>query len=284
MSLELFVTTVLEYRRFADQLPLEQQNPLGMAYADATYVAVQTRLMLLRKYTSKGRNNPVYIENVLAETKNSYPNIIEQIDNIKDEFDMLYLQAFEQILSDGTKLDLYETMEDIMYGLLLHADQNRIHQLSFSNRYMRFHYTRMYVENVEAVMMKLYELLINAGVTHIDEKNHAKAPIIHLANNDALQQDIRQSPYWSNMYGHDVADEDVRKVYRELTLEECQIFLYTIRFFDELKNDVVSIAKMREIVYEPKIDEWGDFSEAKLFYSQIPAMGINSKVRFSERG
>jgi len=57
MVLELFQTTVREYKRFAKQLPIDFPKVLSGDFSDSTYVAVHTRLMLLRKYTRNGRGN-----------------------------------------------------------------------------------------------------------------------------------------------------------------------------------------------------------------------------------
>jgi len=49
LALELFQTTVREYKRFIIQLPLDYSKELEGDLSDFTYVAVHTRLMLLRK-------------------------------------------------------------------------------------------------------------------------------------------------------------------------------------------------------------------------------------------
>ena len=272
-----------EYKRFIAQLPLCRNSSLGDSTDESTYIAVQTRLMLIRKYVSAGKSNPVYIENILRETKSKFPDKTEYIDKLQNQFTQIYKQSFEQVLSDGTKLNLYRSMEDVIYGLYLHADEDKILRLSFSNQHMRFHCIKKYVEDVEAILLEIDEFLIKHKIFSIDEKSHAKAPVIHLAGSDSLSQEIRQSPYWSNMYGHDAKDEDIKRIFEGVTSEEFQILLYAILFFEELAKTEISVARMRDIVYEPKIEEWGNFSEAASFYRQIPHMGINNRIRFNEQ-
>jgi hypothetical protein len=57
--LQLFVTTVKEYKRFAEQLPLNVSTPAPRD--EAVYIAVQTRLLLLRKYITEKVTFPLKV-------------------------------------------------------------------------------------------------------------------------------------------------------------------------------------------------------------------------------
>lgn len=282
MYLELFMTTMKEYKRFAKQLPLQNNIYLTDSYDEAIYIAVQTRLMLLRKYTSKGKKNHVYIENLINEAKINYPHEMDCLDDIQIRFLQINSQSFEQILSDGTKLNLYESIEDIMYGLYLHADQDKIIRLSCTNEHMRFLCTKRYVENVEAIVLELYDFLAKINVSSISEKNHTKAPIIYLGESDPSVQQIKQSPYWGNMYGQDATNNEVALLSQGLSIEEVEILLKAIIFLDELKKENVSTDIMKNIVFEQQIEDWGDFSEAVSFYKKIINPGISNRVRFNQ--
>lgn len=281
MNLELFMTTMKEYERFSQQLPYKSIK-IGECYDDATYVAVQTRLVLLRKYTSKGKKNNVYLENLINEAKEIYPEENDFLNDIQTRFLQISDVDFEQILSDGTKLNLYESIEDVMYGLLLHADQEKILRLSYSNEQMRFYSTQKYVEDIEKIVFELYSFLKKCNVGSIEQKTPVKAQTVFLGNSDSSQQNIKKSPYWSNMYGHDITEEDIKSILP--TEEESQILSLAKSFFYELNQDKISVDRMKSMVYEPQIELWGDFSKVALLFKSIPEPGMSSYVRFNDRG
>ncbi|OJU10675.1 MAG: hypothetical protein BGN88_12060 [Clostridiales bacterium 43-6] len=282
MNLELFMTTMKEYKRFTDQLPIVFTKLIIDSCDEATYVAVQTRLMLLRKYTSKSSKNHVYFENIVEEAKKIYPDEAEFLDDIQKRFLKIITLSLEQILSNGTKLNLYQSIEDIMYGLYLHADQDRIQRLSYTNENMRFICTKKYVENVESIALELFDFFTKMDVQDVIEKDHVKAPIIYLGNLDSNDQKVKQSPYWENLYAYDATDEEVISQSQGLTQEECQILLTVELFLDELQNEKVSIETMKNIVFLPSINDWGDFTKATSFFNQISSPGFSNRVRFNE--
>lgn len=71
-NLELFVYTIEEYLRFTTQLPINKNSSLVDQYDESEYIAIQTRLMLLRKYTSKGSKNDVYLKMLFQLQKNIF--------------------------------------------------------------------------------------------------------------------------------------------------------------------------------------------------------------------
>lgn len=282
MYLEIFMTTMIEYKRFIKELPMKVGKSLLDSYDESTYVAVQVRLMLLRKYTSKGKKNNVYIENLITEAKTRFPDGVERFNDIQTRFQQIYKQSIQQILSDGTKLNLYESIEDIMYGLYLHADEEKIFRLSRTNEQMRFLCTKKYVEDVEAIVLELYEYFTEINISNIVEKVAQKAPVIHLGESDLFPQQIELSPYWENMYGVDVSENEEDLICKDISEEEILILSKAILFLEELKKENISIEVMRSIVFNQTIDDWGDFEEAINFFGKINNPGISNRVRFNE--
>jgi hypothetical protein len=280
MILELFLTTAKEYKRFTEQLPLKKGGHLGEQSDEATYVAIQIRLMLLRKYINK--KDSVYLENIIDEAKDKFSQKIYYLDAIKKQFIQINELPFEHVLSDGTKLDLYQSIEDAIYGLYLHADQDRILRISHTKESLRLFYTKMYVEKVEAVVFKLYYFLEKNNISDIIKIKHFKAPIIHLENPGTLVQGIKSSPYWSNMYGRDATDEDVESCHNHCTEEELEILLQAHRFLSELKKENFSLNTLKNIVFESTLKEWGNFSEAISLFENFPSPGVSQTVRFNE--
>lgn len=123
-SLELFEYTVNEYKRFYRQLP---KFNITDPYDEKVYVETNTKLMILRKYGCEKEN--VYIAKIIEKCIEEYPEKSEELKNVLDEYYKIEKQQLEYILSDGTKLNIYNTIEDVMYGIYLHADEERINRL-----------------------------------------------------------------------------------------------------------------------------------------------------------
>ena len=279
---QLYLYTVDEYKKFANHLPVKSTDSLTDDYSEADYIGIQVRLMLLRKFYAQSKQEKVYIKNIIDAAQQKFPTYVSQFQALSDEFDHIESQQLEHILSDGTKLNIYNTIEDSVYGLYLHADENRIHRLGNTVEAIRFFCTRKYILEVEGVVFKLYDLLKDCGVTTLVITPPNRSPLIYLGDPNTNQQSITASPYWSNLYGHDANDEDMVLIGKELTREELQILELCIKFTDALKEPKLDIRKLRAFVHPAARGGWGDFSQAKAFFLSIPNPGFSSKVRYNE--
>jgi len=109
MNLELFMTTMREYKRFVVQLPLSKNENNPDIINEFEYVSVQTRLMLIRKYVVKGNEEKgnVVIDNIINEAKNVFPENIIFLDELLCNYvNVKENKLFEHILSDGTKFSI----------------------------------------------------------------------------------------------------------------------------------------------------------------------------------
>jgi len=239
--------------------------------------------MLLRKYTSKNNKNNVYFENVISDAISEFPNDREQFELLNKEFNNVMTQQLEHILSDGTKLNIYETIEVTMYGLYLHADAEKIKQINKTHETIRFACIRKYVYDIEKVILDLYNSLKKLGVaTYNLRKSNNQAPALHLGSPDLERQDINKSSYWSNLYGHDATDEEIDNLLNSNTTEEALIFLMGVVFLDELKKTPIPIKTLRKLVYPSTVENWGDFSEAQALLSSIDNIGLSNTIRYSK--
>ena len=200
-SFQLYLHTVDEYKRFANHLPVKSTDSLTDDYSEADYIGIQVRLMLLRKFYAKSKHEKVYIKNIIDAAQQTFPTYASRFQSLNDEYDQIESQQLEHILSDGTKLNIYDTIEDSVYGLYLHADENRIHRLGNTAEAIRFFCTRKFILEIEAVIFKLYDLLKECGVTTLVVASPNRSPLIYLGDPEANQQSITGSPYWSNLYG-----------------------------------------------------------------------------------
>ena len=94
MTLKLFQTTVMEYKRFSQQLPIAYTEAMSGDVSDSAYVAVHTRLMLLRKYTKKGQGSQ-YLADIANEAAKQFPEHHEYL----SEFQQRFQHACDQSLN-----------------------------------------------------------------------------------------------------------------------------------------------------------------------------------------
>ena len=115
-NLQLFMFTIKEYKRFYRQL---SKSKITDSYDDITYVEINTKLMLLRKYGCNKEN--VYIKDIIDISIEKYPDKESQLKELLEDYLRIEKQQLEYILADGTKLNIYEAIEDVMYGVILSA-------------------------------------------------------------------------------------------------------------------------------------------------------------------
>lgn len=257
-KLYLFLYTMKEYQRFSGELC---SHELTADYDAESYVQINTKLILLRKYGSKGE--PVFIEEILDEMKKTYPHKSEEASKILNEYHEIINMQIEQILADGTKLNLYQTIEDVMYGLYLHADANRIRRLVQTDEQLRFACIRKYVEDFEKVLFKIIKCLRECGMD-VEEIHKEHASIIAFGN-QSESQNVVNSPFWSNMYGHDADDEELKQIYGQLVPEDIEILIRCNVFLEELKKEVISVDLLDKLIFPSTKKDWKDYSEAREF-------------------
>ncbi len=286
MKFELFQTTVRDYKRFTQQLPINYSTALWRNFFDSTYVAVQTRLMLLRKYTRNGRGN-LYLSDIVTEAISCFPEHSDYLSEFQARFQHSCDQSLNHVLADGTERTLSESIDDTMYGLHLHADEERIHRIAQDNDLLRLYCVVTFVKGIEALVIELSDFLEVNGVRCIEEAHHFRAPVIHLESRDSELRNVIGSPYWSNLIGSDmtleITDATSGDLLAQHTYEEWQMWATASAFMQLLAQEPFSYDEMKKVVFEPTISDWGDFSKAAAYYKTIPSPGMSSFIDYNEQ-
>ncbi len=285
-SLKNFIFTVSEYKRFADYFKTDSGHHLLDDYSSEDYIAIQTKLLLLRKYGSKGQKNTVFLRNVLECAKEEFKEKSREFELLIDKFERVQKNEIETILSDGKSSNLYETIENVMYGLYLHADTKRIEDLLKIDRNLLFVATRKYVEELEEVVLESYDLLFDLVDYKYEQQEYKKAPI--LAINDKQQDvsaghNIKGSPFWSNLYGKDASQEDFNTIIGTNSLEDNLILIKGIVFLEEGIKDDYNKGFLAKMVFPYTTKDWGDFSSLNSFLKELGPLGCSSRVRYNDR-
>lgn len=276
-NLKLFMYTFEEYLKFSTERKI---HDITDDFDNNDYISINTRLIILRKYGDKG--DKVFIENVIKEASKEFPKIKDELNELLKSYKQIENQQFEYRLSNGKVMNLYETIEDVMYGLYLHADYNRINRLRIQNEKMRFRAVRKYVEEFEEILFKLYELLKNNVVDYGNNPTNDIADIISLGINDTSSKNIT-SPYWKNLSGSDANYDEVKNAVMNMPIEDKIIMVLSLIFTGELQKEKMCIDTLEKLVFPGNRHEWGDFSSAKAYYETIPNAGLSTKVRYNER-
>ena len=149
--LKRFEYTVQEYIRFYD---FYKNQEVSEENTEAFYVMLQTKLMILRKYDYNRED--VYLSNVFDAIDKMYPEVGENINILREKFEKLNNYYMEVILSDGTSLNLYKAIEDVMYGLYLHADPDKIERLLKTNKNVYLMAVKEYITVLEGIVVDTY--------------------------------------------------------------------------------------------------------------------------------
>lgn len=172
-------------------------------------------------------------------------------------------------------------MKHAMYGLYLHADANRIQRLLQTDEQLRFVCIRKYVEDFEKVLFRIMKCLEECGVT-LEDSEKERASIIAVGK-PWEGQNVKNSPYWSNIYGHDAEADELDQMYAQLGDEDINIILRCMIFLEELKKEKPSEKILDQLIFPPTKKDWGDYSEIKKVYLGIKNPGISYRVRYNEQ-
>ncbi len=286
MRLERFQNTFKEYKRFMQQLPLDYSEAVSGNFSDSTYVAAHTRLMLLRKYTRNGRGN-LYLTDIISKAISRFPGHSDYLSGFQARFKQSCVQSLNHVLADGTERTLDESIDDTMYGLHLHADEGKICRIAQDSELLRMYCVVIFVKEIEKLVIELFDFFEANDILCVENERRLHAPVIHLGSQDSNMQNITGSPFWSNLIGLDVAEDDITasftSLFKEYTFEEQQLWATAHAFIRLLAQEQFSYDEIIRLVFEPTIDDWGDFSKSIAYYKSIPSPGMSSVIRYNKQ-
>lgn len=277
-----FLYTVEEYKRFAKSLSTEKTHSLLDTYTEVDYIGIQTKLMILRKYSYQ--RDVVYIPAVIEAAKIILPELEDDLVSLKKKYDEVEKNQLQSISSEGNKMTLFEMQECVLYGLYLHADEDKIIKLLDLNEALYFSMTRKFVEELEVVLLELYELLMTRVDEKYERKKTQKAPVIFAGDLEQSKQEVKGSPYWGNLYGKDATDEELLNTLVDNSEEDMLILLKCLAFLNEAKRDDYSIELLESFVFPPTREQWGDFSMLnEACKNDLSKMGWSTRVRYNDK-
>lgn len=287
MLLKIFMTTVNEYKRFVSELPIDHEAASKDILSNKDYVYENVRLMLLRKYIQFSRTGgDVYIPNIIAQAKVDYPEDENELDDILTDYKTSCEPALKHILSDGTERTLSDSINDIIYGLYLHGDSDKIERLFIDDENIRNYCIVLFIKEVERVLFRIFDFLDKHGVGAIDKKPYAFAPVISFNSDTDTNDHIIGSPYWSNLRGKEIDGSNIEKYYSDFlkndNTDDVLVWVTAYAFTQLLADEASTVDRLRQMVCKSTILSWGDFSEARDTWKGIESPGFSSKVRYND--
>lgn len=253
--LKRFEYTVREYIRFYD---FYKNQEMSEENTEAFYVMLQTKLMILRKYDYNRED--VYLSKVFDSIDKMYPELKENVSMLRERFEKLNNYYMEVILSDGTSLNLYKAIEDVMYGLYLHADPDKIERLLKTNKNVYLMAVKEYITVLEGIVVDTYNSIVDKMQNKYIQQEETSASVIFMGDPTNEKHDIKNSPYWKNLYGRDLEDTEIKGIFQDMSDEDIEIYLKGTIFLQEISKESYSIKLLEQLVFPPTRSGWGDFS------------------------
>ena len=286
---ELYLYTIDTYKRVANTLPLDKRlarfSPHcfskidELELGDETFAAVSVRLMLQRKYFVRGKD--LLLRGLLKSAEQDFDSSKDVIVSLLDSLDTLNNQSVELAFEDGKVVEgAYANVEDAMYGVLMHADITRAENLVSVSDHMRLVALAPYIDGRERILLQFPELLHNAGIKPLSRKEDVSATV-SFESKGACRQ-IKNSPFWRNLRGKDLRDEDIEKIAQQTSRDDSEIIFTVQRFKEVLGRSSLDLNELNSLVAQETICRWGDYSQAVGLLEGD--YGISTLVRHQEDG
>lgn len=280
--LQAFMFTVDEYLNITSTKEIKTVSDYLEPITPEQYLEVKIKLILLRKYAAYESGKTVYLKNRLQEIKTIFPQYEKDAEELIKEIDDIETNSMTSCLSDGSSLTLRETIELELYGVHLHSDFEKIEKLLITDSQIRFIATRKYVETYESILMRTYELVKKCGIQKLTANIESpKAEVLRVTKTDGVGQNI-SNPYWSNLFGKDVSDQEVWALL-DSQREEDNVILFTATVFLSCLEEDGPCELLQSFIHPAAIKDWGDFSDVKEFIGSLYELGFSTKIRYNER-
>ena len=242
---------------------------------------LQTKLMVLRKYDYN--REEIYLEKIFEAINQEYPDLKDKADALKQRFHELSNYCMEVILSDGTSLNLYRAIEDVMYGVYLHADPDKIDRLLKTNKNVYLIAVKEYIDVLEKIVIDTYNLIVDKMQDKYSQQKETSASVIFMGDSTNETHDIKKSPYWKNLYGRDLQETEIDAIFQNMTNEDMEIYIKGLIFLTEAQKEKYSVEILKKLVAPWTRSDWGDFSGLYDFIIEKENIGLSSKVQYNDK-
>ncbi|EKU45852.1 hypothetical protein [Staphylococcus massiliensis] len=254
-EISLFIITTQEYLEFNKLFnELKQQVSFD--------IVIKVKSMLLRKYLTRSDN--VHLGKIIDKLSLIYKDDKYYLQNLKDKYKKIYEGSIIQVDAKGNRYNQIEVLEDIIYGLYLHADSDRIQRLQSSTNNSRINFLDGFISEMETIIIELFNFINSKmDIASIEELPLNKAIVIRDKKYEKYNN-LLEDGYWGNLIGERVAmDESNFK--NSFDKEDLKLIKLVIDFFQFFQDERDSYKDAKRFVYKPTLNDWGDFIQTKNF-------------------
>lgn len=273
--LEKYVLLVDEYKLLTERnvIPKKRNN---IKYFD--YKELVLKITLLRKFMMQ--KEEMYIVNILDKIKelNREEDTIYQLE--KEISDLFNLEV-SYSLPNSEIQHLYHSVTDLIYGLYLHSDTEKIENAILSDENIRKQLLVNFIQKFDPIIYRAYELIkVNIDPNLIINESNQKAPIIHFSNKKNVTREVKRSPKWTNIDGHDIGEKEFEQFIGELNDRDRKILNTADLFISLLKEKKVNSNKVSKLL-TPQSPIYSNIERNSKIFKSINNHALSTRVRYS---
>lgn len=115
------------------------------------------------------------------------------------------------------------------------------------------------------------------------QQEETSASVIFMGDSTNEKHDIKNSPYWKNLYGRDLEDTEIKGIFQDMSDEDIEIYLKGSIFLQEAYKEDYSVETLEKLVFPWVRSDWGDFSDLHNFVIEKKNIGLSSRVQYNDR-
>lgn len=274
--LEKYIILVDEYKT------LTERNVIPSRKNDLKFFSYQElvlKIVLLRKFMMEGEE--IYIKNVLNDFKNvCSKEDSEDIHKLETKINQLFNLEISYSLPNSKIQHLYHSVTDLLYGLYLHSDTEKIENSILSDKELKKHLLFRFIKEFDPIIYKLYDMIKKSIKLDFSEPIEQKSPILHFIEKTKVNRKVKRSPYWSNIDGYDAFPTDVKKSLSELSVKDKQVLNITQNFISLLCEEKINTQKILKLLsFSSPISQHLDENSKQL--KSFNNIVLSTKIRYS---
>ena len=135
---------------------------------------------------------------------------------------------------------------------------------------------------MEGIVVDTYNSIVDKMQNKYIQQEETSASVIFMEDPTNEKHDIKNSPYWKNLYGRDLEDTEIKGIFQDMSDEDIEIYLKGTIFLQEISKESYSIKLLEQLVFPPTRSGWGDFSNLHDFVINKKHIGLSSRIKYND--
>lgn len=241
----------------------------GLSSMESDEVALDTRLMLQRKYFQNSES--IHFRKVVKALETFEETDTDDLAALRDYISEMRNTELEIGLGNGElRRETHQNIEDSTYGFLLHGDLDRARRVVSILKGSHILALRTPVLNREKLLLSLENAIRDTGLCSLSETTKEDFPsIIRFSATRDTDLAIRKSPQWSNLVGRDIGMDEIEACAEANSLDDNMAIAVATLFLSLLASHPLDSDALRKVTAPWTWLRWGDFSEAAAKYASF---------------